>query len=159
MIKLSEPFIPVATQRSADRTRIDIPGRMRIFGQLQKYSEFGFQDELEKIALVGLHKNKKGKWVQGVIQKYTMEKIAKKSHIKILMENKIALKPEERSLAMSRGAVWHNGPNGEESCAVWKSKHPKTGKITYGCNTHRAINTASTLKGAIKRFDFIKTTA
>lgn len=79
---------------------------------------------------------------------------------KSLQKNKIALDPEEREEVLKSKAIWHHGPNGEETPAVWKSKDPKTGKITYITNTHRAYNTASTLKGAIGRYHkFIKSTA
>ena len=61
---------------------------------------------------------------------------------------------------MKAKAVWHNGPHGEEQAAVWKSVNKNTGKTTYVTNTHRAYNTASTLRGAIGRFHkFIKGTA
>jgi hypothetical protein len=60
---------------------------------------------------------------------------------------------------MKRKAVWHHGPNGEETSAVWKSKN-KDGSFTYVTHTHRAFNTAPTLKGAINRFHkFIKGTS
>jgi len=86
------------------------------------------------------------------------EKIAKKSHFKILRENKIPLDPEERAECLKRKAVWRFNGSGPTS-AVWKSKD-SSGKITYITNTHRAYNTAPTLKGAIGRFhDFIKGTA
>ncbi len=76
-----------------------------------------------------------------------------------LKKNKKALTKEERDLVMKRKAVWHHSPKGEETAAVWKSVD-KNGKTTFVTHTHRAYNTASTLKGAIKRFhDFIKGTA
>ena len=79
---------------------------------------------------------------------------------KSLRKNSIPLSDEERREALKRKAVWHHGPNGSEVSAIWKSKNPKTGKITYVTNTHRAMNTAPTLKGAIdKFFGFIKDTA
>jgi len=82
----------------------------------------------------------------------------KKSKFKILKETKVPLTPEERSLCLNRKAVWHNQSN--PTPAVWKSVHPKTGKVTYVTNTHRAYDTAPTLKGAIARFhNFIKGTA
>jgi hypothetical protein len=68
------------------------------------------------------------------------------SEFKDLQKNKVALTPEERDEVMKRKAVWHQGPNGEESSAVWKSVNPKTGKVTFVTHTHRAYNTASTLK-------------
>jgi len=84
----------------------------------------------------------------------------KKSAFERLQDNKVALTDEEREKVMDADAVWHHGPNGAPSAAVWKSKHPKTGKITYICHTHRAYNTAPTLKGAISKFhSFIKGTA
>ena len=58
---------------------------------------------------------------------------------------------------MSRGAVWHHGPNGEETPAVWKSV--VDGKTWYICNTHRAAQIKPTLKGAINAYKFIETTA
>jgi len=76
-----------------------------------------------------------------------------------LKKNKKPLTDEERALVMKRKAVWHMGPKGAPSPAVWKSVN-KDGKTTYITNTHRAYNTATTLKGAIKRYhDFIKGTA
>jgi hypothetical protein len=88
------------------------------------------------------------------------EKTAKtKSNFQRLQENKVKLTPEERAEVMKRKAVWHfNG--GGPSPAVWKSVNKRTGEVTYVTNTHRAYNTASTLKGAIGRFhNFIKSTA
>lgn len=82
------------------------------------------------------------------------------SEMEKLKKNKKPLTDEERKLCMDRKAVWHHGPNGEETPAVWKSVCPDSGKTTYVTNTHRAYNTASTMKGAIKRYhDFIKGTA
>ena len=76
-----------------------------------------------------------------------------------LKKSKVALTPEERSEVMSRDAIWHHGPNGEATPAVWKSKN-KDGSFTYITNTHRAFNKASTLKGAISRYHkFIKGTS
>ena len=74
-----------------------------------------------------------------------------------LKENKVKLSDEEREQVMRAGAVWHHGPNGEETPAIWKAK--VKGKDWYCCNTHRAYEAKPTLKGAIKAFEFIKTTA
>jgi len=83
----------------------------------------------------------------------------KKSPIEVLKENRIPLTDEERLICLKEKAVWHHGPNGEESPAVWKSKNSK-GEIIYVTNTHRAYQTSSTLKGCINKFhDFIKDTA
>lgn len=81
------------------------------------------------------------------------------SKFKQLEANKKPLTDEERAEVMAAKAVWHHGPNGEETPAVWKSID-KNGKITYITHTHRAYNTAPTLKGAIGRYHkFIKSTA
>jgi len=85
--------------------------------------------------------------------------LVEKNEFKKLQKNKVALSDDERKLCMDRKAVWHHGPNGEATPAVWKSKD-KDGKCTYITNTHRAFNTATTMKGCIKRYhDFIKGTA
>lgn len=76
---------------------------------------------------------------------------------KNLMKNKVPLDPEERAEVMKRKAVWHFHSSGATP-AIWKSSDSK-GKPVYGCNTHRCMNTARTLKGAIARFPFIKGTA
>jgi hypothetical protein len=82
------------------------------------------------------------------------------SDFKELEKNKVDLTPEERAEVMKRKAVWHHGPQGQETPAVWKSVNTKTGKTTYITHTHRAYNTSSTLKGAISRYhNFIKSTA
>lgn len=84
----------------------------------------------------------------------------KKSELEKLEDNKIPLTDDERKKVMDADAVWHFSPSNKPSPAVWKSKNPKTGKITYITNSHRAYNTATTLKGAITRFhDFIKGTS
>jgi hypothetical protein len=85
--------------------------------------------------------------------------LAKKSSMEILKENKIPLNNDERNTCLKAKAVWHHGPNGEESPAVWKSKNSK-GEIIYVTNTHRAYQTDPTLDGCIKKFhDVIKDTA
>lgn len=82
-----------------------------------------------------------------------------KSAFQKLQDNKVPLSQEEREECMKRKAVWHHAPGGGPSPAVWKSKG-RTGKMTYITNTHRAYNTAPTLKGAIARYhNFIKGTA
>lgn len=76
----------------------------------------------------------------------------------ILHKNKMKLTEEERTLVMTKKAVWHHGPNGEETPAVWKSMIE--GKAFYVTNTHRAFNVAPTVEGAINRYHkFIKLTA
>lgn len=75
-------------------------------------------------------------------------------------KHKVVLTPEERAMVMKRKAVWHHGPKGEATPAVWKSVNKKTGKTTYITNTHRAMNTSHSLLGAIDRYHkFIKSTA
>lgn len=83
----------------------------------------------------------------------------KKSEFEKFKDNRVELTKEERAEVMKQKAVWHfNG--GNPSPAVWKSVNPKTKKVTFITHTHRAYNTASTLKGAIGRFHkFIKDTA
>jgi len=84
---------------------------------------------------------------------------AKQSEFAKLQKNKAPLTPEERKICMDRKCVWHFHPGGKTP-AVWKSINPKTKEVTYITNTHRAYNTAPTLKGAIGRFfSFIKGTA
>ncbi len=97
-------------------------------------------------------------WMSNNKIKY-LEKTSERSEFKKLQKNKVALTSEERGKVMARKAVWHHGPNGEETPAVWKSIN-KAGKVTFICHTHRAYNTAPTLEGAISKYHkFIKGTA
>lgn len=84
----------------------------------------------------------------------------RKGSFEVLKANKKSLTPEERAEVMKSGAVWRMGSdNGKASPAVWKSEDSK-GKVTYVTHTHRAFNTAPSLRGAIGRFHkFIKSTA
>lgn len=85
--------------------------------------------------------------------------LSESSEFERLQKNKKPLTDEERDEVMKAKAVWHHGPDGAESPAVWKSID-KNGKTTYITHTHRAYNTAKTLKGAISRYHkFIKSTA
>ena len=70
--------------------------------------------------------------------------------LKTLKDNKVKLEPEEREEAIKAGAVWHHGPNGEPTCAIWKAV--VNGKTWYGCNTHRCYQVKSTLKAAIRAY-------
>lgn len=73
------------------------------------------------------------------------------SEFQKLEKNKVPLDDDEHTEVMKRKAVWHHGLHGGATPAVWKSKD-KNGKVTYVTNTHRAYNTAPTLKGAIGRY-------
>ena len=81
------------------------------------------------------------------------------SKMETLKKNKKPLSDEEHAECLKKKAVWHHGQDGAPSPAVWKSVN-KDGKTTYVTNTHRAYNTATTLKGGIKCYhDCIKGTA
>lgn len=83
-----------------------------------------------------------------------------KNEFENLKKNKVPLTPEEREQCLKAKAVWHHGPGGAESSAVWKSKDKKTGKITYITHTHRAWNKAATLQACINKYhNFIKGTS
>ena len=85
--------------------------------------------------------------------------LTEQNNFKQLQSNKVPLTDEERDQCLADKAIWHHGPGGKPTAAVWKAKD-KNGTMTYVTNTHRAFNTASTLNGAIKRYhDFIKGTA
>ena len=76
---------------------------------------------------------------------------SKRSEIRTLKDNRLTLTDEERKQVMDAKAVWHHGPNGEESPSVWKSKNSK-GEILFVTNTHRAYQTAKTLEECIRLF-------
>jgi len=81
------------------------------------------------------------------------------SAFKMLKNNKVALTDEEREKVMKAKATWNSSAHGKPTSAVWKSKD-KNNKVTYVTATHRAYNTATTLKSIINKFHtFIKGTA
>lgn len=90
-----------------------------------------------------------------------LEKVAKsKGHPdwKTFKKHKVPLTPEERKKVMGAKAVWHHGRGGGPSPAV--SKAVINGKTWYETHTHRAINYAPTVEGAIGRYHrFVKGTA
>lgn len=101
-------------------------------------------------------------------KKSLVESIIESEEFDKLQKNKIPLTEEERKKVFKEDAVWHNGtsidPNTgkkvKKNSAVWKSKNPKTGKITYVTATHRAYNTAKSLKAIINKYhNCIKGTA
>lgn len=99
------------------------------------------------------------KEVRDIIRESLTFLLEKKSEFEKLKDNKKPLTPEERKIVFDKDAVWNNGPDGAKNSAVWKSVD-KSGKTTYVTHTHRAYNTAPTLKGAIGKYhSFIKSTA
>lgn len=81
---------------------------------------------------------------------------------KHFVKNKVPLTPEERALVMKRKAVWnfHIGCGGKKQKTPAVGKAVIKGKTWYETHTHRAINYAKTVKGAIGRYHkFIKSTA
>lgn len=85
------------------------------------------------------------------------KRLTESPEIKTLKDHQQSLDPEERAQVMKAGAVWHHGKDGAASPAVKKAT--VNGKTWYWCATHRAGRVCPTLKGAIKAFDFVKTTS
>lgn len=104
-----------------------------------------------RCAKIGVDPESAESFMESVMQE------AKSPKMKALKDNRVELEPSERKEVMRRKAVWHHGAGGKESPAVWKSV--VRGKTYYVCNTHRAAAVKPTLKGAIRAFDFIKTTS
>lgn len=91
-------------------------------------------------------------------QRLVEELLEETPKFETLKDHRAQLSPEEREEVMKAGAVWHHGPGGEASPAVWKAEHE--GKTWYVTNTHRACQIKPTLKDAIASFhNFIKDTA
>lgn len=77
---------------------------------------------------------------------------------KTFKKHRTPLTPEERKAVMDAKAVWHHGKRGAPTPAV--SKAVIDGKTWFETHTHRALNYAKSVKGAIGRFHkFIEGTA
>ena len=86
-------------------------------------------------------------------KKYTPVKV----DFKTLKKYRVDLEPEEREKVLKSRAIWHHGPKGEPTAAVFKSV--VRGRTYYTTNTHRAYNTTPSLDDTIDRYhDFIKGT-
>jgi hypothetical protein len=96
-------------------------------------------------------KKKAGKIIRKKLKEFCL--VEGKNEFSELKKYKKPLTDEERQKCIEAKAVW-----GDDTLAVWKSVNTE-GEVTYVTNTHRAYNTAPTLKGAISRFhNFIKGT-
>jgi len=103
---------------------------------------YGFLDEIEKIAKPGAPKGHPD-W-------------------KSFVKSRVPLTPEERKKVMKSKAVWnfHFGRDGKRKKTPAVSKAVINGKTWFETHTHRALNYAKSLKGAISRYHkFIKSTA
>jgi hypothetical protein len=89
-------------------------------------------------------------------KKYKLAKKKEPSY-ETLEKNKKQLTKEERKKVMDAGAVWHHGPNGEETPAVWKSE--VDGKTYFVCATHRCCAIRNSLDASINSYDFIESTS
>jgi hypothetical protein len=94
----------------------------------------------------------------GVHKEMKLQELLEASKMATLKKNKKPLSDEERTQCMKAGAVWHHGPHGEETPAIWKSVDKK-GKTTYVVNTHRAYQSSPTMKGAIAAYPAIEETS
>jgi len=47
--------------------------------------------------------------------------LLEKNEYKNLKKNKVPLTDEEREKVIAAGAIWHSGPGGTKTSAVWKS--------------------------------------
>ncbi len=80
---------------------------------------------------------------------------------KVLQKGNVPLEPAEAKLVRERKAIWNmSQPGGGTKVELAVSKAVVNGRPWYYTYTHRAVNTAPSLKGAIGRFHkFIKSTA
>lgn len=69
---------------------------------------------------------------------------------KTLHAGKTPLEDAERERVMAKGAVWHHGPQGQATPAVWKSI--VDGETWYVTNTHRLFAARDSLDGAIAMY-------
>jgi hypothetical protein len=130
-----------------------------------------FADELDKIA-----KKKSPDTISGLfsflrskghkVSTSPLNKVAysTKGHPKYkdFKKNRVPLTPDERAEVMKRKAVWnfHFGKDGKRQKTPAVSKAIIDGKTWFETHTHRAINYAPSLRGAISRYHkFIKSTA
>ena len=151
---------------SADVATNIIPGGFLSMMRRPQFKNRGYLIAFKK------EKKKDKKQTKGIIYFAKFKKpgyiYESKNEYENLKKNKIALTDEERKMIFARDAVWHyatsidpnTGKKVRKVSAVWKSKNPKTGEITFITNTHRAWNKSPTLKGVINRYHrFIKGTA
>ncbi len=83
---------------------------------------------------------------------------ARGPEFKTLKKGRAVLTDDERAKVMQAKAVWHHGPQGQATPAVWKSI--VNGVKWFTTNTHRAFQSRPTLAGAIDIYhSFIKSTA
>lgn len=148
----------VAIERAAHYIPDDAAGVPSFWRRNYDYGEgFYYGDMSEKPPLKEWRKKHKEKGPNWPKKKKRQEAGKRGPKYETLKKNKKPLTEEERKQAMDAGCVWHHGPNGEETCAIWKAE--VNGETWYVCNTHRAMQVKPTLPQAIKAFEFIKTTA
>lgn len=85
-----------------------------------------------------------------IINELVEQLLMKAPEMKTLKSHKVQLTDDERKTVMDADAVWHHGPNGEATPAVWKSV--VKGKTWFVTNTHRLYQCKPSLKGAISAY-------
>lgn len=157
MVKNFKPTKPFIVVNQLHGIRPQTPGK-KILLDGHHRKECCIRKGIEEVPVYkGTYTGGSEKSIAELIEKKASEK---KSPFKRLKDNEVPLTSEERATVMKSKATWNHGKNSSKSPAVWKSENPKDGTVTYITNTHRAYNTAPTLKGAIGKYhSFIKKTA
>jgi hypothetical protein len=132
----------------------------RLFGKTPEEKKF-YKAMVDDLVKTGRWKVVKNQTTNGgqlwVMRRLTEGQELYDAELEELKRNRRPLSPSEKREAMAAGCVWHTGPGGKTSCAIWRSV--RGGKSVFVSNTSRCYRVSDTLKDAIKEFEFVRSTS